>query len=149
MSPEAEKPAAQDEGRVSNKLAMWIAVLGVIATLGAAYIGGYYAKTSSISGAKEAFRQQHNAEITNLRRDAYVDFLGVIDTAAAADQPDEIRVTHALTVVDVLATSPVRDQAHELRELALDDHSASDYNAAREAFVREVQDETKALPGAP
>jgi hypothetical protein len=102
--------------------------VGLISTIGAAALGGYWANQS----VERQFESQRSAQIEDQRREVYADFLRSTvqacqaqgtasetgnshDVAAATSKSNEV-VTHGGLVVLIAGSTQVQDAATEFRD---------------------------------
>jgi len=62
--------ADTDRGR--TPIVVIVAIIGLLSTVGASALGGYFARRS----AERQINKQRNDELFDLRREAYMEFIG-------------------------------------------------------------------------
>jgi hypothetical protein len=94
-----------------------VAIAGLLSTLGAAALSGYWTNAS----VERQFESQRTAQIQDLRRQVYVDFLQrITETCIAGDTGDNAKINKAITSLlseagraELLATPSVRKSVQE------------------------------------
>jgi hypothetical protein len=98
-------------------LIVLVAIAGLLSTLGAAGLSGYLTNAS----VERQFEQQRTAQIQDLRRQVYVDFLrGITETCIAGGTGDDAKINKAVTQLlseagraELIATPAVQESVRE------------------------------------
>jgi type II secretory pathway pseudopilin PulG len=80
-----------DDKRSGTMIVVVVAVIGLLSTLGASALGGYWASRN----VERQFESQRAAAVEDLRRDAYVDFLRASTRACVAQKNGDEKVIDA------------------------------------------------------
>jgi hypothetical protein len=113
-----------DANRGGAPVIVIVAVIGLLSTVGASALGGYWgSKSAEVSAAsvERQFESQRTAAIFDLRREAYIDFVRANTQACQAQQGQDqaeidstaLEVLHQLALVEFLASSELVGPAEE------------------------------------
>ena len=118
-------------------VALLAAVVGLLAAMGGAAVGGYIAN----KGQEQRLEQERAAEIRDLRIATYVKFLEAIEREhfEAAKTPDRLVRTAEAEVALVAPTSEVRRAAGRLTTNALFGATETEYRRLRDRFIESAQ----------
>ena len=135
-----------------------VALVGLGATLAAAWVSGYYTNRST----EQMFNNERAAVIQDRRQDLYVDYLRAVDAQYRAPPPveDEPQPTElVLELTDhharllLVATEPVREAAQDLTDGAVtgatpegEPMTEEEFNRLKQLFIREAQGEQANAP---
>ena len=142
-APPARPKDAPDQVRAA-RLALGVAVIAALSALGGSAVGGYFTN----EGMERQFKDQRRAQLADVRRAQYVEFLRVADRAYRAEAEDalllEPELFNALAAVLIVASPSVREAADTVPEAAL---GTGNFEEARDEFVRRAQTEAdEAIP---
>jgi type II secretory pathway pseudopilin PulG len=93
MVPESRRVAMAHTNRSSGTpIVVVVAIIGLLSTVGASALGGYWANKS----VERQFESQRTAEVEDLRRNVYIDFLRATTQACLAQGgQDEAKMEEA------------------------------------------------------
>lgn len=125
-----------------------VALAGLLSTLGAAGLSGYWTNAS----VQRQFESQRNAQIQDQRRQVYVDYIGATAALCAAEQThsqDQLNnkteaLYRAYSRAELIATPEVRGPLDKLteaiREVGCGDEADPFFNAFLDAAKRELDE---------
>jgi type II secretory pathway pseudopilin PulG len=101
-----------------------IALAGLLSTLGAAALSGYWTNAS----VQRQFKLQRNAQIQDQRRQVYVDYLGTVTAVCAPSdtnskdktKKDQVALLNAYNRARLIATPEVREPLTKFTEAIFD-----------------------------
>jgi hypothetical protein len=131
---------ADDANRGGTRVVVIVAIIGLLSTVGASALGGYWGSKSAEVSAESLERQfelQRTAAIFDLRREAYIDFVRANTQACrawggqddAAVEPAVLEVLHQFALVGFLASDELLDPAKDFANAVMSGEACDDIDS--------------------
>jgi hypothetical protein len=131
---------ADDANRGGTRVIVIVAIIGLLSTVGASALGGYWGSKSAEVSAESLERQfelQRTAAVFDLRREVYIDFVRANSQACqawggqddAAVEPAVLEVLHQLALVEFIASSELLAPAEEFANAVMTGEACRDLDS--------------------
>jgi hypothetical protein len=122
-----------------------VALAGILSTLGAAALSGYWTNAS----VQRQFKSQRNAQIQDQRRQVYVDYIAAAVAMCAADETHNqakqtaagMSLINAYSRAQLIATPEVREPLMKLFDVISNEGCGAKIDPLSEAFIDAAKQE--------
>lgn len=126
-----------DANRGGTPVIVVVAIIGLLSTVGASALGGYWGSKSaevSAESLEKQFESQRTAAIFDLRREAYIEFVRANTQACKAQggqdeaevESTTLEVLHQLALVELLASTELQAPAEEFANAVMSGEACED-----------------------